>query len=294
MNRYTDEELDKMYQQEMQKKSKVYLKIIMGIVVVLFVSVIPGIGALLVVALVVILIKYRKNIFSGEWFRFTDVLHDLLIPYCTQDLFGEDAVYNKNQGISRSLVKSSHLVGKSWNEYYTGNLVQGTYMGVSFMQADVHLVDHTEYEDSDGNTSSKDVTVFQGPWAVIDFKKPFSTNLIVRERGEKLLDKWADGKSNIEMENVAFNKKFIVLTEDEHNAFYLLTPQMMEHIIETEKRFMGRIYFCFMDGKIHIAIDNGKSCFANIPMEKGAGEARKEIYGRLSLVPELMKQLDIE
>lgn len=68
---------------------------------------------------------------------------------------------------------------------------------------------------------------------------------------------------------------------------------MMVHIIQTEKRFMGRMYFCFMDGKIHIAIDNGKNSFNNISMVNGAAEARKEIYGRLSLVPELMKQMDI-
>ena len=317
MKRYTDQQLEQMYEKEKENKKKAHLVVIGGFAILfctgfpltmicgiltrnasmgtyhmmnmmrLILMVIPA-GILLFI------IKNKEKIFSGGMFQFTDVLHDLLIPYCTKDVFGEDANYSKKQGISEQMVASSHLVGSDWNRFYSNNLVEGNYLGLSFVQSDVKLVKRTTYTDSDGRTRTKNITVFQGPWAVIDFKKQFSTNLIVRERSKNFVDKWSDGKSNVEMENVAFNEKFVVIAESDHEAFYLLTPQMMEHIMQTERRFMGKIYFCFMDGKIHIAIDNGKNCFSGISMDEGAAKARTEIYGRLSLVPELMKQMELK
>lgn len=313
MKRYTDEEIDKMYGEERQKKTKVIIIVACILLVMILgdyiISMITAMGTLsgnrhanpipigspiIIVVIIFILYKSGKIAFLKNQFQFTDVLHDIVIPYCVQDMFGEDASFEKKEGIPIEWIKESHLVGSGWNLCKVSNLVKGNYMGLSFMQSDVKLVYETEYKDSDGNTHSKSTTVFEGPWAVIDFKKPFSTNLIVRERGEKLLDKWVDGKSTVEMESIVFNEKFIVIAEDAHNAFYLLTPTMMELILRTEKRFQGRIYFCFMDGKIHIAIDNGKNCFAGIQMANGVANARKEIYGRLSLVPELMKQMDMD
>ena len=303
MQKYTDEELDKMYQEEIGQRRRGLMmilkaiglywggRIILGLVYLTFGRIIGTLGFF---ALIYVLVIYcKKNLHLKKLFGSMDVLHNQLIPDCVQDMFGEEAVYVKKEGIPSAGIKSSHLVGKSWNTYYGKNLVKGTYKDLSFSLSDVTLINHSEHEDSDGNTQDHDVTVFAGQWAVLDFGKPFSTNLIVRERGEKLFDKWADGKSTVEMEDVEFNKKFIVIAEDAHNAFYLLTPQMMEHIIQAEKRFKGRIYFCFMDGKIHIAIDNGKSIFEGIAMMNGAAAERKRIKDRLSLIPELVEQMNL-
>lgn len=301
MNRYTDEELDKMYQEQVKKNTALLLRAlgIIGIYVVgrwlaWSLATIFHNAIFIYLSLVIILyaeVIYCKRCFSRDLFHKTDILHNLLIPYCVQDLFGEEATYTRAQGIPRDLIEASHLVGGDWNTCRGSNLIQGTYMGVSFIQSDVTLTKYTESKDSEGNTTGKEVTIFQGSWAVLDFKKPFSTNLVVRERGEKFRDKWLDGKSTVTMENTVFNEKFIVIAEDAHNAFYLLTPHMMEHILQTEKHFMGRIYFCFMNWKIHIAIDNRKHGFDNISMSDGAANARKTIYGKLSLIPELMKQM---
>ncbi|MCM1158636.1 MAG: DUF3137 domain-containing protein [Bacteroidales bacterium] len=302
MGRYSDEELDSMFQEQAGKNRKAVLSIVTVIAVFLFCPLLLGIlyigfGSIVTIigffVLVYVMVVYIKKNFHRNMFSSTDILHDYLIPDCVQEMFGEDAVYRRKEGIPKEWISISHLIGKEWNLYQGKSLIRGTYRGIAFVQADVTLVDHSEYKDSEGNKQSHDVTVFKGPWAVLDFKKPFSTNLVVRERGEKIWDKWGDDKSTVDMEDVNFNKKFIVLAEDAHNAFYLLTPQMMEHILETEKRFKGRIYLCFMDGKIHIAIDNGKSSFDGIAMINGAANERKRIRERLSLVPELMKQMDI-
>lgn len=303
MQKYTDEELDKMYQEEIGQRKRGFItilkavglyfggQIMLGLLYLIFDPFIAILGFF--VLLYVLVIYCKKNLRLSKLFGSMDVLHDQLIPDCVQDIFGEEAVYDKTVGIAGGRINNSHLVGKSWNTCHGKNLVKGVCQGISFSMSDVTLIDHSEYEDSDGNTQDHDVTVFAGQWAVLDFEKPFSTNLIVRERGEKLFDKWADGKSTVEMEDVEFNKKFVVIAEDAHNAFYLLTPQMMEHIIQAEQRFKGRIYFCFMDGQIHIAIDNGKSLFEGISMANGAAAERKRIRERLRLIPDLVEQMNL-
>lgn len=306
MERYTDEELDRMYKEETSTNRRSLLlilgavaicgggQLVAAVVCVLSESLILTAGIFVVTMVLTVLycIKSFGSI-GSNMFRYTDILHTLLIPYCVQDMFGEDAVYSKKEGIPSTWIKDSNLVGGGWNRYHASGLIKGSYKGISFMQSDVVLIRHTESEDSDGNVTEHDTTVFKGPWAVLDFHKPFSTNLVVRERTGRASEKWEKNKAVVQMENIAFNEKFTVISEDAHNAFYLLTPQMMEHIIQTEKRFSGRIYFCFMNGKIHIAIDNGKNCFENIAMINGAANERKKIYGRLSLVPELMKQMKL-
>lgn len=303
MERYTDEELDRMYKEETSKNRRSLLLILTAIAICgggqLAAAVVYVFSENLIVTAVIfavtmaITVLYCVKSFGNNMFRYTDILHRLLIPYCVQDMFGEDAVYSKKEGIPLTWIRDSHLLGEEWTDYYGSALVKGSYQGISFMQSDVCLIRHTESEDSEGNTNSYDTTVFEGVWAVLDFPKSFSTNLVVREREGRHSEKWEKNKSVVQMENIAFNEKFTVIAEDAHNAFYLLTPHMMEHIIETEKRFAGRIYFCFMDGKLHIAIDNGKTSFGNIMMINGAANERKRICQRLSLVPELIKQMKL-
>lgn len=306
MERYTDEELDRMYKEETSTNRRSLLlilgavaicgggQLVAAVVYVFSENLIITAGLFFVTMALTVLYCIKGFGSSGSnMFRYTDILHNLLIPYCVQDMFGEDAVYSKKEGIPSTWIEDSNLLGEGWTDYYGSALVKGSYQGISFMQSDVCLIKHTESEDSEGNTNSYDTTVFKGIWAVLDFPKSFSTNLIVREREGRRSEKWEKNKSVVQMENIAFNEKFTVIAEDAHNAFYLLTPQMMEHIIETEKRFSGRIYFCFMDGKLHIAIDNGKTSFGNIAMINGAANERKRICERLSLVPELMKQMKL-
>ena len=70
------------------------------------------------------------------------------------------------------------------------------------------------------------------------------------------VEKMSDGniKLWIQTENEAFQKRFQVYAEDEHNAYYILTPQRMEKIMEFADAVEGQISLVFYDEKLFAAV----------------------------------------
>ena len=58
------------------------------------------------------------------------------------------------------------------------------------------------------------------------------------------------------MESVDFNSELKVYSENELDAFYLLTPHFMERLIYMDNKYNDKISFSFQDKKLYMAIDN--------------------------------------
>ena len=64
------------------------------------------------------------------------------------------------------------------------------------------------------------------------------------------------------MENTAFNDRFLVTSADAHEAYYILTPHMMEYILTMAGRSGGEVYMAFLrGGKLHIAVKTERDFF---------------------------------
>ena len=89
-----------------------------------------------------------------------------------------------------------------------------------------------------------------------DFGKPVPVRLELRERSG--VDSVNDirTKSDIETENIAFNKKFQIITREPHNAFYILTPHFMERILSMDKTAHGKTSLVFEGSSVCITIQS--------------------------------------
>ena len=138
--------------------------------------------------------------------------------------------------------------------------VRAIYNGMELEFSDIKLIDR---RSSGKNTTY--VTVFEGLWLVCDFHKQISGEILLQEdnrSGLRFFDKLGHRGQVIETENEVFNKKYLIVAENEHDAFYVLTPHMMEYIEEMDARGMGVSYMRFTRaGKLHIAINSGKDLF---------------------------------
>lgn len=56
---------------------------------------------------------------------------------------------------------------------------------------------------------------------------------------------------SIETENMEFNEKFYIKATDEENAFYVLTPSVMEHLLYLNERFPKTIFY-FKDNYLYV------------------------------------------
>ena len=138
--------------------------------------------------------------------------------------------------------------------------IHAEYKGLDLKLSDIRLIDRRN-----SGKNSRNVTVFEGLWMVCDFHKEITCDLLLQEKSGfsiRFIDRLRLNHALIETENAAFNDKFLVSASIEHDAFYLLTPQMMERILQMDSRGGGVSYMRFTRaGKVHIAINSGKNFF---------------------------------
>ncbi len=171
-------------------------------------------------------------------------------------------IYRPNGHINREIIASAGLVN-NWEDISGSDYFEGSYNGVSIRYSDVNLSHEETDTDSDGKKTTKNVTDFKGQWLVCDFGKELSATvrLIERKGGTRFQRKHDGGKSDVETENMEFNKKYRITTTDGHTAFYLLTPHFMERVMAVDEMAKSSSLFCFQDGKVHIALYSGRDFF---------------------------------
>lgn len=165
-------------------------------------------------------------------------------------------VFDYKRYIPEERIKSIGLL-RSWNRCDGNNYVKGRYKGYSVEFSYVLLEDVSTTTDADGHTQENVTKIFEGPMLFLSHERTLRAPLILRER-QFLLNR---GGSNIQTENLAFNKQFQIKCEDGHTAFLLLTPHFMEFITAMDEQAHGTTYLYFDSGVVHIAVHNNSKLF---------------------------------
>ena len=65
----------------------------------------------------------------------------------------------------------------------------------------------------------------------------------------------------VKLENPEFEKKFAVYSTDEQECRYILTPSMMERLLEMTKRIKFKVAVSFRNNQVYIAVFNNLDLF---------------------------------
>ena len=88
--------------------------------------------------------------------------------------------------------------------------------------------------------------------------------------------------------------KTAVYAENEHDAFYILTPHFMEKLKELDNKFNADLLFGFVDNKLHIAVDNYEDSFEhNVFEEINEASIENEIIKDIKLITDFVKELNL-
>ena len=165
--------------------------------------------------------------------------------------------YIPDKGLNEDFAVKSRIIPKS-DRYSSNDLIFGEYDGVSFTSADIHVEERHTTTDSKGHTTTTYVTIFKGRFFNFSFNKNFKATTVVNEKGMRVN---ISRLSKIELENPDFNKKFKIHCEDEHTAFYILTPQLMDRMLEIESSNKGKCAFSFIDSNLNYCLNNNIDTF---------------------------------
>lgn len=146
-----------------------------------------------------------------------------------------------------------------WDRAEYEDRLTGLRNGVAFEFFEAHLEQKRTSRDQNGHTRTRWVTAFRGQCLRFRFHKSFhSRTLVLRDAG--ILNRFGGGNglTRARLESPAFEKSFEVYTNDQVEARYLLTPDLMERLNELEKVFRGGALRCaFIDGEMLIALEGG-------------------------------------
>ena len=181
-----------------------------------------------------------------------------VVPQVLSEIF-DDVEYDAYRHISPEVIHASGAFPFAYDKVSGGDYIKASYRGVGLELCDLVLEEEvrTTSTDSSGNSTSdtKTITVFVGQWLILDFHKELSADLGVFEGLRKQYDQ-------IETENAEFNKRYGISCDSVHDAFYILTPNMMEHIMAMDRRAGGKVYLRFLrEGKINVAVHSRRDHF---------------------------------
>lgn len=263
----------KMLQLKIIKKNKVcnFIITIVALIILLISSIIffidktewPFILITLFVELIIcsMIISIIKNIVNGNDIQiFYKNFKNVFVLKSLQNNF-DNVVYNPSNGFPETMINEIGMLNTG-DRYYSNDYVSGTYNDIGFEQSDVHIEEKHEEKDEDGNKNVVWETLFRGRIMIFDFNKKFKSNIqVISYHFDAGALPWGERFSRVKMEDVEFNKELLVYAQNEHDAFYVLTPHFMEKIKEITEKIGCGIMFSFVDNKLHIAIDNNEDSF---------------------------------
>jgi len=205
--------------------------------------------------------------------------------------------YTPNATIPEYIFKKSKIITDDIDLYHGDDLVEGVVDGVNIAFCDLHV--EKEYKDS--NNDSDYQTLFQGIFLQAEFPKEFhGTTVVLPDMAEnifgsylgRMLQSFGNEMQLVKLDNVEFEKYFVVYSSDQIEARYILSHSMMERMIKFRKKVGHRISFSFVGGEMFVGVHYNResleaSVFGSLLEYKIVKEFVESLYYSLEIVQEL-------
>ena len=220
--------------------------------------------------------------------RLKKLLSDNVINDVLKEVLGDAVEYNPWGRIN----PGSMVFPFSYNCTDGSDHIKADYNGMSIELGDIELIDETEFTDENGQTEKTKNTQFKGQWLTCDFGKKLAGEVYISEWGKK--DRKLM-KSNVTMDNEQFSKRFCVRADVPQEAYYILTPHMMEYILTMADKSGGTVYMSFLrNGKMHVAVKTERDFFELGKGNADVGELRQKFSEELRWFTDMIDTLRVE
>lgn len=178
--------------------------------------------------------------------------------------------YDPHRGLM-SEYSQSNIFNQRVDRYKAEDTISGKFDATDFAFGEIHTEYKTVTTDKNGRRQEHWHTIFKGMLFVSDFHKNFhGETMIDVDTMERYLGKlgrkfqqWNPSRTGnlVKLENPEFEKKFAVYSTDEQECRYILTPSMMERLLEMTKRINFKVAISFRNNQVYIAVFNNMDLF---------------------------------
>lgn len=217
-------------------------------------------------------------------------------------LINPDWQYMFDYCMSQESYQQSGLFPHHYDRYDGDDFVTGKIEKTDFQFSELH----TQYKQvtygSKGQRQEHWVTIFRGLFMHADFNKNFSgITYVLPDTAERLLGSFGQSLQKlsgrgqlVKLENPEFEKLFVVYSSDQVESRYILTPTMMEAMVNLYRRFGGEIYFSFVGSRVYFANSINEALFEPNIFRSGINFSDiKEMFDLFEMITVLIQELNL-
>lgn len=261
-----------------------------------------GIGIIVVGAIGVAIYYWFKvySIYRDYYAKFKDTIVSKVVKMMVPE---GNMLYIANSMIPPSLYHESQIYLTDDDRYHGEDYIGGVIGQTHVMLSELHTEYKTESRSNNGTTTTHWHTIFKGIFIVADCHKHFNGKThVLPDQSEsffgkllgKTFQKWNFSRDDlVYLENPDFEKQFVVYSNDQQEARYLITPKMMERMMELKARFNSEVAFSFVNTKMFVAIPTDKNSFEPKFSKPIDSEAFNKLYEEVRICLEVVDVLDL-
>lgn len=173
---------------------------------------------------------------------------------------GSGLTYSHESSLGREQFLAMDLFSSRTDIFSSEDEVRGQFNEVSFA---LHEVRAARREQRGKNRTT--IVYFQGTIVVAEFNKHFHGHTTVVPQAEHfgLLGESDErrGRERVSMQDAEFEKAYTVYSTDPQQAHYLLTPKMLQLIMDTRTRLGSKLRLAFRDNMLFVAVPSTRNRF---------------------------------
>lgn len=218
---------------------------------------------------------------------YLDLYKDKIITPFVETLV-EKGSYNPQNGLDEDAFMESALFRRP-DEYMSEDGITGKIGKTAIFFAEVRAKEKKVTTNSRGQTRTKWINIFSGTFFVADFNKNFKGKTVVTD------DYYFFRDNRIKLENPDFERKFRTYATDGIEARYILSPALMERIVNLSKRRgLKKIQLSFVKSRMMIAIPDRVDHFeTSIWAKANDAKVLRREYDLLCSMVDIVEELNL-
>lgn len=215
--------------------------------------------------------------------KFENEIKQKIMPYvckCLGNLSWKSAQCSFEQLLCKSgIIDRYNRV--SYDDSFTGN-----YKDINY-----EICEASFYHETGTGKNRSTRTVFKGVMIKLDMNKNFTGNTVIRP-DTSLHRSPSQNLKHTTLEDVVFEKKFDVFTDDEVEARYLITPSFMERLNNMKTAFEAYAISCaFYDKYLLVGLSTRKDLFSIGDLNKPLNDD-KQFFTMFEEILSIIKLID--
>ena len=213
---------------------------------------------------------------------------DEIVPKILKKFLGDDIVYEPKGRFDKELLRDLNFF--PCTTYSGEDMISGIYKGIKFTTADISMTHQS------GGKNSTTVTDFKECMWVFEYNnKTINSRIDLYEKDYlKRHSLRKNGLEKVEFEDIDFNNKIKTYASNAHDAFYVITPQIIDRLKNNINNISGDILYSIQENKLYLVISSSKNRMEFKRFKNNYEELIESLKEDVSPILETIKQFDLK